>query len=265
MDFPVRCGLMALLVSIFFAQLASADDVELICSEAEINSVAQEKDLGLLPVVLSGSINAAYLKNNTQEQKVAAVNRYFHQFFPLHTSQLSKFKHSVQCTSSTIQYQRLQFKCGEKTRGFLFPMADSVNIRKMAGLPSVVLVVEIVSLYKSPEEFEKNDVSSSPDEDSDLEPGEECLHWVCKFVFWNKKEKIPLTVGAITAEGCGMSMYRYGEGGAWERSISDLAQQIYEDTPFSMWDKGNYIYQNIKALINIAPAPGTFGQPVNIR
>jgi hypothetical protein len=248
-----------------FAQLAKADDVELVCSKEEINSVAQEKDLGLLPVVLSGSINAAYLKNNTREQKVEAVNRYFYQFFPLHTSQISKFKHAEQCTSSTIQYQRLQFKCGDKMRGFLFPTADSVNIRKMDGLPSVVMVLEMVSLYKSPEEFEKNDVASSPDEDSDLEPGEECLHWVCKFVFWNKKEKIPLAVGAITAEGCGMSMYRYGQGGAWERSISDVAQQIYEDTPFSLWDKGKYIYQNIRELIRMAPTPGTSVHPVNFK
>ena len=143
--------------------------------------------------------------------------------------------------------------------GFYVPASDSVNVKKLEVFPYIVLIIELPCLYKNPNEFEKNEVADSPDKDDDLEPGEECLHWVCKFIFWNRKSQKIITYGAITAEACGFGMYRYGEGGAWEKSISDLAQQIYEDTPFSLWNKAKYIENNVKEIINYdgVIGPGT--------
>jgi hypothetical protein len=234
---------------------AAADDVEIIASQGEIGEIIKETELGLLPVILSGSINAEYLKNISKEQKADIVNKYFYQFFSKNSAQISRFKRIVQSSSKSVVYVNHKYKCDDKMMGFLVPSPDSANIAKLNELPPVILIIETPCLYKNRNEFEKNEVSNSPDEDSDLDPGEECLHWVCKFVFWNRINHKTIAYGAVTAEGCGYGIYRYGAGGAWEKSITDLTQQIYEDTPFSLWDKGNYIKENVLEIIKMAPQP----------
>jgi hypothetical protein len=238
---------------------ANADDVQVIASNEEIRVLIKETDLTVLPIILSGKIKAEYLKNNTADQKSEIINKYFNQFFPKNSAQISRFKHVLPCSTKSIVYSRQKYECVKKMMSFYVPAPDSMNINKLAAFPSIVLIIELPCLYKNPNEFEKNEVTDSPDKDDDLEPGEECLHWVCKFIFWNRKSQKIIAYGAITAEACGFGMYRYGEGGAWEKSISDLAQQIYEDTPFSLWNKAKYIENNVKEIIKYdgVIGPGT--------
>jgi hypothetical protein len=254
--------LFALLI--FNVQNANADDVEVVASIEEMQTLSQETELATLPIILSGKIKAEYLKNSTTDQKSEIINKYFNQFFPKNSAQISRFKHVIPCSTKTIKYSKQKYKCDSKMMDFYVPTSDSMNMNKLTAFPSVVLIIELPCLYKSPKEFEKNEIADSPDEDNDLDPGEECLHWVCKFVFWNKKNQKVIAYGGITSEGCGYGMYRYGEGGPWEKSISDLSQQIYEDTPFSLWNKAKYIENNVKEILRYAPTPGITKNP-NLR
>jgi hypothetical protein len=235
---------------------ANADDVLVVASNEEIRSLVGETDLTVLPIILSGKIKAEYVENSTADQKSEIINRYFNQFFPKNSAQISRFKHVLPCSTKSILYSKQELECNKKLMRFYVPSSDSTNVSRLEEFPFIVLIIEVPCLYKSPNEFEKNEVTDSPDKDDDLEPGEECLHWVCKFVFWNRKSQKTIAYGAITAEACGFGIYRYGEGGPWDKSISDLAQQIYEDTPFSLWDKAKYIENNVREIMGSVPAPG---------
>jgi hypothetical protein len=232
-----------------------ADDVQVLASNEEIRSLVRETDLTVLPIILSGTIKAEYLKNSTADQKSETVNRYFNQFFPKNSAQISRFKHVLPFSAKSIVYSKQELECDKKTMRFCVPSSDSTNVSRLEEFPFIVLIIEVPCLYKNPKEFEKNEVTNSPDKDDDLEPGEECLHWVCKFVFWNRKSRTVIAYGAITAEACGFGIYRYGEGGPWEKGISDLAQQIYEDTPFSLWDKAKYIENNVREIMGSVHGP----------
>jgi hypothetical protein len=231
---PTHLTLFTALASwLFLVQTAFADDVVTLFPKEDTAQFAQEKSIGVARVSVGDSIRCSYFKDAPNEKKKEMIRDYFWKFFPPRSAEVSKFKSVLPCTSAAMSYAKQKFKCRGRNMDFIVPAEDSASMLALASAPTLVLFVELPLLYKEPKEFKRNEVANSPDKDSDLDPGEECVHLICKFVFWDRRSSSVVCYGAVTAEGCGYGINRYGPDGIWDKSISDLAQQIYEETPFS--------------------------------
>lgn len=214
-----------------------ADEVEQLLDDGQKAAARKENTLEITPIIIGDTVKVSFIKHLTASEQKAAVKKYFWKFFARHCTYFSSFPKISACTTNvTCSETQLDIK-GNKM-SFFIPSASSGSSLPVTA-PRYSLTIEIPFLYDDLSSVIVNfwffkGFAASP---VDSKPEEECINYFCKFVFWDKKEKRPACYGFVTADGCGLSKDRYGELGAWDESIEELTQQIFEDSPFFMSTK----------------------------
>jgi hypothetical protein len=213
-----------------------ADDVITQAGYESYRLAKSEKTLGLMPVIVGDSVKMKMLDRASiaERKKIAAGN--FWKYFPSHCTYYSTFTSVAACTTNVL-YKPVAFNMGSGhsltipvPANELFPICKTQN-------PRFWLIVEIPFAYDDVSNLAGNlwffsgFIAGSPVSEK---PEEECIHYVCTFVLWDSFKHTAASYGYVTAEGCGLRIDRYGPGGAWDGSLSELAKQIFEDTPFEM-------------------------------
>jgi hypothetical protein len=214
----------------------AADEVFTQISDNTMASALAEKAIGILPVVVGDSIKMKALERiSIPERKIKAESNFW-RYFPSHCTYYSRFSAAVICTSNIV-YTTARFSMSEgRDLTMPVPANDSLPACGQNQSPRFWLILEIPYIYDDVSSLAVNLWFFTGQALSPVEqiPEEECIHYVCKFVIWDRATHAAACYGYVTAQECGLSRDRYGPDGYWDRSLSDLAEQVFEDTPFKM-------------------------------
>jgi hypothetical protein len=198
------------------------------------NDNSKKASLGVLPFIVGDELRIGQFRNLPVEEQQHKTKELLDKYFINNIQNFSSFNQVSSCTSSTQLLVKKELTVKGKKVTFNVP---AESIRETNGRNNTYyLLVEIPFIFDDSSSITINTdffagISLSPIKGK---PEEECINFGCKFLFWNNAKKYISCYGVITAEGCGLRSQRYGNGGGWATSISDLVNQIFEDTPFKM-------------------------------